>query len=331
MNMQLIIDTSKTALTVKNSSFYISNQTIKRLINPNRIDSIAITTHCNINAAAIKLAAQQQIPIYFFDTLGEVQARLCSPYFTNLAKLRRQQLQLYDSPAATQWVISMLKRKTTLQIQTLKQQSRFRMALIDPIEKDITNMGNRLENLEMYANQPIDLCRNHILGIEGNLSKIYFKNISLLMPKPFKFIKRSRQPALDYFNAALNYLYGMTYSVVESGVFAKGFDPFAGFLHTDNYLKTSLVFDIIEPFRPFIDRILIDLINNNMIDPSHFEEKNPGFWLNKKGKHIIIPAFNDHLEKRIKAWNKVMRLKDHIYNESFELGRIIDKHFKMKK
>ena len=327
--MQLIIDTIKTSLSVKNSSFYVSNTATKRLINPNRIDSIAITTHCNINVSAIKLAAQHQVPIYIFDALGQIQARLYSPYFTNTATLRKQQLQFYDSEAATQWAISLLKRKTTLQIQTLKQEAKNRTALIEGVENDILLMGDTLEKLELCSNQTLDSVRNSILGYEGNLSKIYFKNLSLLMPQPFQFSKRSRQPALDYFNAALNYLYGMTYSVVESGVFAKGFDPFAGYLHTDNYLKTSLVFDLIEPTRPLIDRLLIELIKANMLNAAHFEEKVPGYWLSKAGKRVIIPAFNEYLMRKFKSGIKIMRLKDHIFNESFELGRVISQHFKV--
>ena len=61
-----------------------------------------------------------------------------------------------------------------------------------------------------------------------------------------KFEKRSRRPALDHFNSALNYLYGMTYGVVEGGIFAKGLDPFIGLLHTDQYNEPTLAFDLIE-------------------------------------------------------------------------------------
>lgn len=53
-----------------------------------------------------------------------------------------------------------------------------------------------------------------------------------------------------------------------------------------------------------------------------------GFWLSKEGKKIIIPTFNEYLYKRIKIDNQVRRLKDIIYQESFDLGKIIETHFK---
>ena len=69
------------------------------------------------------------------------------------------------------------------------------------------------------------------------------------MPEAYRFDGRSRQPALDAVNAMLNYSYGVLYSLVERACICAGLDPFLGFLHTDNYNKKSLVFDLIEPFR----------------------------------------------------------------------------------
>jgi len=325
--MQLVIDTSKTNLSVKNNSFFIKNRSTERIVNPRRLTSIAITTNCLINISAIKLAAENQVPIYIFNALGEIQARMYSPYFSNTAELRKQQLKFYDTVDATKWGISIIKRKSTLYIQTLKQMSRNRTGIVDQVDKDTLIMNDLITSLDSSANNKLDECRNTLLGIEGNLSKLYFKNLSLLMPAPFQFEKRSRQPALDYFNSALNYLYGMTYSVVENGIFAKGFDPFAGYLHTDNYLKTSLVFDLIEPVRPLIDRLLIELCIGGNLSPAHFDQKLPGYWLNKEGKRVLIPAFNEYLFRRLKVEDKVMKVKDLIFNESFALGRFIEKSF----
>ncbi len=325
--MQLIIDTANTSISVKNRSFFISNQSVQRIINPARVDSIAITSNCSLNTAAIKLAALHQVPIYIFNALGQVQARLWSPYFTNTAELRKLQLKFYDTPAATAWIIELLKRKTILQIQTLYQLTRGKDSQLKQIEPEIRLMSENVNKFESLRAMQIDECRSSILGIEGNISKLYFKNLSVLMPEPFNFAKRSRQPALDYFNAALNYLYGMTYSVVESGVFAKGLDPFAGYLHTDNYIKTSLVFDLIEPVRPLIDRLLAEMCLDGLLFPGHFVQKAPGYWLSKTGKRTLIPAFNEYMNRRVKVNDRVMRVKDHIFNESFSLGRLINQHF----
>jgi CRISPR-associated protein Cas1 len=162
------------------------------------------------------------------------------------------------------------------------------------------------------------------MGFEGSISRHYFRAINKVLPVGFKFEKRSRRPAMDYFNASLNYLYGMTYSVVESGVFAKGLDPFIGVLHTDLYSRPTLVYDLIEPIRPLIDRILLELVINNQLTAEHFVEKEQGYWVSKQGKRIIIPSFNDYLQKRVLKDGSVKRLKDHIYAESNLLGNLIN-------
>lgn len=324
--MQLIIDTANTQITVKNKVFFIEKPAFSKKISPKRITSIAITTNCTINASAIKLAALNQIPIYFFNNFGTLQARMGSPYFSNIAKIRKQQLLFYNTPQATNWIIKILHIKVNTQIETLKRlankHTKFKVKTTLNIEK----LKKGLVTSQQYKNIPIDECRKNLLGIEGNLNKHYFRAIQCFLPNEMQFTKRSRQPALDYFNAALNYLYGMTYSVVESGVFAKGLDPFVGYMHTDNYLKTALVFDLIEPIRPLIDRMLIELCIANKLNKTHFVPKGKGYWINKVGKRILIPSFNEYLHQRIRTNGSVQKLKDIIYAYSNDLGNELLKY-----
>lgn len=328
--MQLIIDTANTGISVKNKAFFIEKENISKQISPKRITSIAITTNCNINAAAIKLAAINEIPIYFFNQFGTMQARMSSPYFKNIALIRKNQILFYNTPQATNWIIEILQKKVFLQTETLRRLAKKQTKHKTETEKNIKQLLLTLQKTEQYKDIPVEICRNNILGLEGNISKRYFKAFQCFLPEQFRFNKRTRRPAQDYFNSALNYLYGMTYSIVESGIFAKGLDPFIGYLHTDNYLKTSLVFDLIEPVRPLIDRMLIDICIKKQLHNKHFIPKEKGFWLSKEGKRLIIPDFNEYLYQRIKVDNKVRRLKDIIYSYSNELGNIIMQNYKTK-
>lgn len=321
--MQLIIDTSNTKLSVRNKAFFIANESMSRIISPKRVDSIAITSHCNINAAAIKLAAQHQIPLYIYNNFGTLQARVCSPFLVNTADLRRKQLLFYHKPQATVWVIEMLYNKTILQIGLLKQLANRKpkyKVQISIAEKSMLQILSKTQELKQ---QNIDEVRGSLLGIEGSISRIYYKHLSLFVTPPFDFKARTRRPAMDYFNAGLNYLYGMTYSIVETGIYAKGLDPFSGFMHTDYPRKPSLVFDMIEPVRPLIDKMWIQHILNKQITEKHFIKKEQGYWLNKAGKRILIPAFNSYLKKRLKVDNTMYVLNNYIYHLSNDLGELI--------
>jgi len=322
--MQLIIDTANTRLSVRNKVFFIENKTTSRMISPKRVSSIAITTNCDINASVIKLAATQEIPIYFFNNFGTLQARICSPFLVNLAGLRRKQLYFYDTLEATQWVISILNQKTTLQLSHIKQLANRKPRYKITVEENTFRIQVILKKAFALSEVPIDVARNSLLGLEGSISKIYFSMLRLFTPKAFAFEKRSRRPAMDFFNAGLNYLYGMTYSIVEGGIYAKGLDPYSGFLHTDNYRKPSLVFDLIEPVRPLIDKMWMRLLLEGEINEKHFIKKEQGFWLSKEGKRIVIPAFNDYLKKRFMINSKFFSLKDYIYTNSNSLGKLIE-------
>ena len=82
--------------------------------------------------------------------------------------------------------------------------------------------------------------------MEGRSAAAYWGLIGTLPPANFRFKARSKHPAYDLFNAMLNYAYGVLYSEVERACIVAGLDPFVGFLHTDNYNKQSLVYDISE-------------------------------------------------------------------------------------
>ena len=326
--MQLIIDTSNTKISVRNKAFYIENENTSKTIGIKRVSSIAITVHCYINASAIKLAAQNQISIYFYNNFGTLQARICSPFLVNMADLRRQQLYYYDSPDATDWAIEMIERKTFSQISLLQQLANRKQSLKSAVQKSMEQMNRQLQKTAILRNKHIDTVRMQLIGIEGGMARVYFNTLRLFVPENFKFTKRSRRPATDFFNAGLNYLYGMTYSIVESGIYAKGLDPFAGFLHTENYLKPNLVYDLIEPIRPIIDKLWIQLIQTGEINQSHFIKKEQGYWLNKAGKRVIIPTFNGFLKKRFKVDDKFYSLKGYVFTLSNDLGKRIEAYKK---
>ncbi len=143
------------------------------------------------------------------------------------------------------------------------------------------------------------------------------------MPRAYRFKKRSRRPAEDVFNAALNYYYGMLYSVVESALFAAGLDPHLGILHTDEYRKPVLAFDLIEIFRPWADRLLIELCLESEILGNFFSKNQYGVFLNKKGKSVLIPRFNAWLRENKRFQEREVDIKSHIYQTAGKLAQRI--------
>ena len=146
----------------------------------------------------------------------------------------------------------------------------------------------------------MDEQRNTLMGLEGAAGRAYFACLGQLMPEEYRFTGRSRQPATDPFNAMLNYSYGVLYSLVERALILAGLDPFVGFLHTDNYNKRSLVFDMIEPFRILADRTTVLLFTGRRAKREFFREIPGGIELSPEGRPVLMESFNKRLDRAVR-------------------------------
>ena len=328
--MQLLLDTEGLILTAYRGAFQVKKDEVRKRISPKKIISIAITSGCLIHSKAIKLAVENQIPILFFDHIGKAKARLWSPYFENIATLRRHQIRFAESTQATQWTISLMEIKAEFQIKNLQYLQRKKVAQKDQLGMKIGFIRNQVKKFKTLENKTIADCRSQLMGIEGSIARMYWRGLADAMPEPYRFEKRSRRPANDMFNAAINYLYGMTYNIVESGLFAAGLDPYLGILHTDEHKKSVLSFDLIEPFRPWIDRLLIEECLKKEVFAKYFTKNQHGLYLNKLGKAFFIPLFNDYMLQIKQFQERKISVRNHIYTLAGQLGKEI-KQFQEQK
>jgi CRISPR-associated protein Cas1 len=121
--------------------------------------------------------------------------------------------------------------------------------------------------------------------------------LSKVLREPYKFSGRSFRPAKDPFNAFLNYAYGVLYGRVEKALILAGVDPYVGFLHRDDYNFKSMVYDFIEPYRVFADKVVFSLFSGKKVNQSHTDQIANGFQLNKEGKVLLIEQLNKYLEQ----------------------------------
>ena len=324
--MLFVLDTKGLRLSRQRGSFVVTPPTERgqpRRIGARRLTSIAVTANVTIEAAAIRLAIANEIPLLFFDRIGQAEARFWSPYFASIATLRRQQVRFADTAAASEWMINLFALKTNGQIANLKHLLRRRSREADRIQRTITDMEHGRDDLRRFAGQLLTDCRNQMMGAEGQLARRYWPAVGRSLTGPGHFTKRSRRPAADPFNAALNYAYGMLYATVEGACFAAGLDPHLGFLHADEYRKPTLAFDLIEPFRPWLDRLLIDLFVDGELQDKHFTRNQHGLHLNKTGKAVLIPGVNDYLAEDRRFLGQQASRRNHVYRLARQLAQRI--------
>jgi CRISPR-associated protein Cas1 len=162
------------------------------------------------------------------------------------------------------------------------------------------------------------------MGLEGVAGREYFAALSLALPQRFRFEGRSRSPAKDAFNCLLNYAYGVLYSLVERACLLSGLDPCIGLLHTDNYNKPSLVFDLIQLHRVHAERVVINLFAARKVKNELFDQVEGGYRLNAEGRGLLLGAHNEYLDRVKHHGRRRLKIRDTIVYECQRLaGRLL--------
>ena len=124
---------------------------------------------------------------------------------------------------------------------------------------------------------------------EGHAAKVYFK---ALFGKDFS---RTEDCPL---NAALNYGYSIILSLFTREVVANGYITQVGLFHDNMFNQFNLACDLMEPYRPIIDRFVLEL------KPSQFEKEEKHQMITVLNKEVIIDGRKELLGKSVKIYTR---------------------------
>jgi len=306
----------------KDEIFRFQNRENRLDLSPMKVDSIIISNKAMISTQAISLALENNIDLVFLDKYGFPIGRVWFSKMGSTALIRRKQLEAASEDKGLKLVIHLVKQKLNNQIFFLKKLKYARPEKKELFQAPILTILGSLESLDHdLAN--LEESRSLIMGLEGAAGRAYFSCLSKIMPEKYRFKGRSKRPALNPFNAVLNYCYGVLYSRVEKACIIAGLDPFVGFMHTDNYNKKSLVFDLIEPFRIFADQVAVYFFTGKKAKEEYFDNKPLSCFLNTRGKPMVIEALNKHIEEKVRYRQRNVKRKHLISHEAHKLANIL--------
>ena len=320
--MQLVINTPGTFVTQKDECFRLKQKEKVFDISPLKVESIVISNQAMLSTQAVVLALEHNIDIIFLDKFGDPLGRVWFSKMGSTALIRRKQLEVAEMPHGLELVMQMIRQKMENQARFLKKLMHSRPGKESQFDSAITTIEQSLSSLTS-SDEDIEGFRNRIMGLEGTAGRVYFQCLSTIMPEKYRFEGRSRRPARDPFNAVLNYCYGILYSLVEKACILSGLDPYVGFLHTDNYNKKSLVFDLIEPFRVYGEQTVVYLFTGRKIKDEYYDSKENAVSLNQKGKPIVVEAMNRHLDETIRYHRKNVKRRHILQHEAHRMANIL--------
>ena len=323
--MQLVINTFGASIHKSGNLFEICADGNKSLVSPKKVQSILITTGVHLTSDAIEMAVENNIDILFADKFGNPYGRIWHSKLGSTARIRRAQIELSIRPdglkVGTQWIL----RRFESQIEFLKTLRDRRTRHSAEISNVINLLENSIKDLNQLSGNIPEL-RNKILGIEGYAGRQYWQLLGGLMPDRFQFTERSRTPAKDEFNCLLNYAYGVLYGIVERACIIAGLDPYVGFIHTDNYNKTSLVFDIIEAYRIYAEETVLSLFSARTVTRKLFDPYLNGLTLNAEGKKLLLEKYNQFLDEALRYSGRNIKRRDIV---QFDLHKFAKELMKM--
>lgn len=88
--------------------------------------------------------------------------------------------------------------------------------------------------------------------------------------------------------------------MIEKVCIIAGLDPYVGVIHTDNYNKTSLVFDLIENYRIWAEEVVVNIIASRKVKVEYFDVLPNGLRLNKDGKALLVSEFSNYMDESIR-------------------------------
>ena len=268
------------------------------------VESIWMHSAANVTTAAILLAIENDIDFVLCDHYGKPLGRFVPHRPNTTAAVQKAQLILSQTPHAITYVKGWIVEKLDNQMAFLteigdKRKEEARKMCRTAVKK-IEAMRDKIKVLEgNHISEVADVLR----GLEGAACKVYFETLNAALPKYYRFEDgRSRQPANDLFNAFLNYGYAILYNRVEIAVTQAGLNPFLGYLHRDEFgAFRAFVFDVIEPYRIKIDRLVFRLFSTKTVSYEQHgavaQTDKTGIWLSTDGKKLIAAQFVDSFDK----------------------------------
>lgn len=301
--MILEISSHGSILKRQNDLFIVKNENGKSEVPAEKVDAIIASANILISSQAIKLCIEKNIQLVVTDWAGRPVARLWTSTAGKSTELRRRQYANPDTALGVQISLELVRTKLKRQKELLQDLKNNRKIDVPEITRAIDIISDAL--LQVRKLQPDGRVKQILLGLEGTSASAYFRAISSSLPSKWSFEHRSQYPALDGFNASLNYAYGIAYSDVEKIIILSGLDPNSGFYHADSYGKPTLSFDLMELVRPLIDRTVVSLFNKKMVSERWFEKKDDSsIFLTKDARLTLLTSYSEKNRKELEkiAW-----------------------------
>ena len=286
----------------------------KKSIPVERVDDIYVMSEFDFNTTLLNFLSQYGINVHFFNYYGFYTGTYYPKESLVSGKLLIKQVESYTN-----------KEKR------LKIAKAFIEAASYNIYRNLTYYNNRGKDLSDYMKEieflrtqiPLTKDVQELMGIEGNIRKIYYNTWNIIINQDIAFEKRVKNPPDNAINSLISYVNTIIYTRVLSEIYKTQLNPTISYLHEPSERRFSLCLDIAEIFKPIIgDRLIFSMLNKKQITERDFEKELNFLYIKDGARKEITKQIDLKLQTTIKH-KKLDREVSYEYLIRLEIYKII--------
>lgn len=274
-----------------NSIVITSLEGDKKNLKAEVADEIYLFGEVNLNTKLLNFISQKGIILHVFNYYGFYSGSYY-PRETNISGyLLVQQVRNYDDEEKRLRIAKEILKASSYNIY---RNLRYYNGRGINLEEQMKNIDSLIKKLD-YGKSI-----NELMGLEGNIRKIYYSTWNSIVKQDINFEKRVKRPPDNMINSLISFVNSLIYTTVLSEIYKTQLNPTISFLHEPGTKRFSLCLDIAEIFKPLIgERMIFSLLNKNQITEDDFDRESNFIYLKESGKRKILMEYDKRLEQTI--------------------------------
>ena len=259
---------------------------------------VAIGSDGSVSLAALRWLASQDASFVMLERDGKVLATT-GPVKPSDARLRRSQSLAHESGIALKIARELISEKLLAQervVKTYFKESSCSSDIADARKQ--VGIAKSNEEIRRWEAKGAKAYWSAMREVPVNFSK----SDSSKVPEHWKRfgsrispLTNSPRLAVNPSNAILNFLYAVLESESRLALATLGLDPGIGVLHNDLRSRDSLACDLMEPVRPKVDSLVLDLLFKEQLRREWFFEQ-------RDGNCRLMASFAETLSETATMW-----------------------------
>jgi len=292
MKQSIYIYNNGTLKRHDNTIQFITEDGVKRDLPIENISEIYLMSESSLNTSLLNLLSQYGIIVHFFNYYSFYTGSFYPKETLLAGQMLVKQVNAYTDNAKRVIIAKQFIDGAAYNIYRNLRYYNGRGKDLQKFMDDIEDLRSKINNVQTVE---------ELMGVEGNIHKIYYSAWNIIIDQPIEFEKRVKNPPDNMINTLISYVNTLIYTRVLSEIYKTQLNPTISYLHQPGTRRFSLSLDIAEIFKPLIgDRLIFSMLNKNQINQDSFTKELNFLHLKKKASQDIMAELDKRLKTTIK-------------------------------